>query len=613
MHTVNIDEELGNLPADADIVVAVAADNYPGCLQYVTAEQHGFADRYAEWVSRHSILNEIFHLQTFDDLLKADGWTVLYDTTCQQIFDDYTRWREPLNIDGLTLTKNGEPSTLFPFQSFGLRKALERDFHFFNWSAGAGKSAISAAGAQELVNRDQIDTVLACTLMKLKHNLADYYRKTTQLSTVVTDGTPERRRKIYASDHQVYIMNYEKLWVDADELAEMISGQRVLLVLDEVQKILTDGPQTKARKALTSLVRKPSKVIAWPMTATAVGTGPLRYRDIFSVAQPPATNPLGSKSAFTQRYAASVTENTFRTRTGRRFTTVQYEWDANALHDVRHRVSDRVHIARKTDPGIRESFQGTETVVIPVQMSDSDRRLYDAIVGMARESREREESLAPYYRLLRLVCSNPAAIAESRGELAEILCAEYPDLVVPQHSSKIEMAVDLVAGLQDANEKAVAFSEWTNLGIHLLSPHFEKAGVRHVCHWGVGQSAKESHAVVNRFKTDPAITLLLSSDAGSHGLSLQEARYVIQLEPVYSYDVFMQRSERINRADSYLHGLTNYVLVTENSVEQRIWSICHRRRDISAAVQGTSERFSSRGEEPTTEDMEWFIFGDDIP
>jgi superfamily II DNA/RNA helicase len=117
--------------------------------------------------------------------------------------------------------------------------------------------------------------------------------------------------------------------------------------------------------------------------------------------------------------------------------------------------------------------------------------------------------------------------------------------------------------------------------------------------------------VVRRFKEDPTIAVFLSSDAGSHGLSFQEARYVVQYEPTYSYDLFVQRSERINRADSYLDGLTNYVYVTDDSVEQRIWAICNERKEISAATQGTNERFSSRGDEPERPDeLSWLIFGE---
>jgi len=620
--TVDASTALADYPADVPVVVVTDSRDYPGCLEFVVpdADRQPFYAMYHEWVSRYLVLSELFQLVAFTRLLTDDGWVVLFDHSTAPILADYRRWSQPLHIDGLALTKaDGSPSDLFDFQAFGLNKALDRAtartpeqrFHFFNWSAGSGKSALSAAGAQELMNRGEIDLVLACTLMKLKHNLCGYFTQTTRLDAVVNDGAKDKRRKGYAAGHDVYVMNYDKLWHDQKELRELVAGRRVLFVLDEVQKVLTDGKRTKARTALETLVRLPERATLWPMTATAVGTGPLRYRDVFGLHGSVRSNPLGTRDDFVVSYASAIRQQEFRTRTGQRFSTVSYEWDKSALHDIRHRVADRVQSVRKSDPAVRDNFKGLQTIVESVQMSDEDRQLYTAVVDRARIARDREESLAPYYRLLRLVCSNPEALAHSDSPIAAELHLEHTDYITARHSAKLEMLIDQLEAIRDAGDKAAVFTEWTTLGIHLLAPQLEQRGISYVKHWGVGQSAQESHDVVRRFKEDPTIAVFLSSDAGSHGLSFQEARYVVQYEPTYSYDLFVQRSERINRADSYLDGLTNYVYVTDDSVEQRIWAICNERKEISAATQGTNERFSSRGDEPERPDeLSWLIFGE---
>jgi hypothetical protein len=70
----------------------------------------------------------------------------------------------------------------------------------------------------------------------------------------------------------------------------------------------------------------------------------------------------------------------------------------------------------------------------------------------------------------------------------------------------------------------------------------------------------------------------------------------------------MQRSNRIDRADSYLDGLTSYVFVTDDSVEQRVWDICNERRELASATLGTTEvlSYSSRLE---SDNLEFLIFG----
>ena len=105
--------------------------------------------------------------------------------------------------------------------------------------------------------------------------------------------------------------------------------------------------------------------------------------------------------------------------------------------------------------------------------------------------------------------------------------------------------------------------------------------------------------------------MFLSSDAGAYGLNFQEARYVINYEPTYSWDTLMQRSERINRADSYLDGLTSYVYVTEDSVEERVWARCNERRELAAATQGTTEALSYTGGRTEMADLHYLIFGED--
>ena len=85
----------------------------------------------------------------------------------------------------------------------------------------------------------------------------------------------------------------------------------------------------------------------------------------------------------------------------------------------------------------------------------------------------------------------------------------------------------------------------------------------------------------------------MSSDAGAYGLNFQEARFVINYDIPYSYDTLMQRGDRVNRADSYLDGLTSYVYVTDDSVEENIWKINNQRRRLAEVTQGARESLNS--------------------
>lgn len=598
----------------ARIILVEEHPDYPGHLGLEPLDETArglFYHEYRDWMSRHLILNELHLARTFTAKLGQDGYYPIWMPSTAGIQADIDRWNAPLAIEGYEFR---------PFQTFSLNRALERArtgvtasdrFWFFNWSAGAGKSFTSGAAAKALFDSGDIDIVIACTLSKLKENLRRTFVSPAGLDAVVNDGTKDKRRKGYTAGHQVYVMNYEKLWVDEALIEPLVAGRRVLWVLDEGHKLITDGTQNKARQALDRLTRMGHSIV-WPMSATVVGGNPLRYRDVFSLDGHPTRNPLSTKTDFIARYADRVRDIPIKSKNGQRFSFTAYDWNLQELQEVRHRVGDRTMAVRKTDPGVREQFKGIETLPVSVQATPATRELLDVITAKARIANRAGEGLAPYYLLARIACINPEALRHSSSPEAEAIVAAQPDLLDASHSAKIEVLNDLLDGIREAQDKAVVFCHWTELGLLPLARHLT---VPHVLHYGTGQSARDSQDAQDRFKTDPNLTAFCSSDAGTHGLNLQEARYVINVDPTYSYDDLAQRNARIDRADSHLDGLTAYVLITEDSVEERVWEVCQQRRLLAAAVQGTSEELSygleNRARRDESRNLEWLLFGQD--
>lgn len=610
--TYQITADLGAALTDVDVAHVVVVEqhpDYPGALLFQTVNEPLFP-RYSEWVSRYLCLNELFLLDDFVQLLRQDGWTVLFGPTSQPVLEAIGRWSQPLEIENFACPNGG---SLYPYQTFTLNRALERAtadnpadrLTYVGWATGTGKSLFAAAGAQEMFNRGEVDICLAFTLGPLKTNLARFFQNTTSLDVVVPEGTPAKRRKAYGEGVLgVYVLNYEKARVDYEALVELVYKKRILFICDEAHKLLTDSKANTFRKRFDDLVAGCHATI-WPMSASVVSSNPLRYRDVFNLAGD-KVNPLGTKADFVRRYAAEVRTYDMPTRYGS-FPVTFYEWSTANLHEVRHRVCDRSQSVRKTDPSIRDLFKGLQTVVVPVQLSREDQRLYDAIVDMARPVKEAGGNLMPYYRLLRYVCNNPEALRRTADPQGKQLAKEHPKLVSGAHSAKLEAVLDLVESIRDGGDKTLIFTQWVDMSLDLIAAALDKAGIRYVTHHG-GQSGKDNQQAQEEFKTDPEVTVFLTSDAGAHGLNMIEARYVIHYESPYSYDVMMQRSNRIDRADSYLDGLTSYVFVTDDSVEQRVWGICNERRELASATLGTTEvlSYSSRSE---SENLEFLIFG----
>ncbi|QDH91770.1 DNA helicase [Mycobacterium phage Phrappuccino] len=606
----NLEQDLGHL-VDTDpnilgrLVVVEQSPDWPDQLVFQPMQhEQMFFERYEEWLSRYLILNEQFMLRYFVAQLEEDGYVPLFAPSCEKLLADYERWMAPLHIEGLTLLRgDGSPSELFDYQRFTINRALERAVNpgsnaerkmFFGWGAGAGKSAACSSGALELFNRGIVDLAFVFTLRKLKYNMRDFFLRATPLNAVVNDGTAMQRRKRLADPSiQVFVNNPDKMLWDYDAIVERIGGRRTLFVFDEAQVILTDGGQTKVRKAIEK-VMDTCEAVVWPMSASVVNHSPFRYRDTYQLGlgQRRTGNPLGTKKEFEDRYVSKKRTMTFKAKNGGRFDVTHYSWDHDRLQEVRHRVAHCTQNARKTDPGVRENFKGLDVLVERVQMSDEDRRLYDALMDLVDEAKAREEPCAQHLQIARYICNGPAALAITENEIGRQLAAEYPELITNANSSKVEMFCDKVQSIWEAGDKAIAFTKWTTMTLHLLTAELKRRKIPFVEHYGVGMTDKQGYEAQVKFAEDPNIPLFLSSDAGAYGLNMQMCRYVINYECPFTYDQVMQRNARIDRADSHLDGLTSYIYVTDGTVEDRIYRGMMSDRKLVEATTGAREVLS---------------------
>lgn len=606
--------------ASAELVVVEASKRWPGQLVWQNVDQQSLVDNYRDYISRYGQLNELFALPALHEQLEKDGYRVALAQDTAPVLECFERFSAPLQIKSLTLTDwRGNPSELWDYQRFSINRALERigaahrhnRFFYFGWGAGTGKSAACAAGALEAINRSDVDVVLAFTTRKLKRNLRDFFTSATPLNVVLCDGTKPKRTKLWTNrDIQVYINNFDKAYWDHDEIAARTEGQRVLFIFDEVETILTDGDarkHTRVRKATDDLMSACSST-SWPMSASIVDHSPFTYYDNYNLGVASSANhPLSTRKDFEKCYLIEKTSRTYENPHGRGFFTVHnYKWDHVGLQEVRHRVSHCTQNARQTDPGVRENFPGIQTIVVPIQLSEQDRQLYDIVRSWAQAAFARGESPGEHVELMRYICNHPGALGVTRHPLGARLAAEHPKLITGANSSKLEVFCDDVQRMAAAGEKVIGFTKWTDLTLHLVSTELRRRDIGFVDHHSE-QSDALAYERVQQFKSDPAITLFWSSDVGARGLSFQMARYVINYEAPFSWRTLNQRMNRINRADGTLDGRVSYIYVTDDTCEERIWADNNRRRALAEATTGGREEHTWAPDKDEPVDIEELI------
>jgi superfamily II DNA or RNA helicase len=584
--------DLGDEDLQGHFVVVEESPIYPGQLVLVADDQDRFKALFNDFVSRYHILKELSLWEALLSEAEVEGYNVYVLPSASKVIDQDAGHKAPLQVEGFALD-------LFPYQQYGVSKALDlvdqSGYMFFNWGTGSGKSIAAAAGAQELIlNRHEFDIALVFTLRKIKGGLARAFSVNTQLRTRVIDGTKAYRTREYAkADADVYVMNYEKAHHDQRELQLLIRRKRVLFIFDEVQRILvwSGGKATLAAKGVNALVRKARRKAVWPMSASIINQDPARYWRVFQWADEP---PLGLLGEFRKEYQISGTA-IWTGFEGVRMYQVKDVWNEKKLEEVRHKVAHLTHAVRKTDPGVRELFKGIQFIPVPVEMSDTDRKIYNTLRDHAEHLRDNGDydGAGQMVHLMKLVCNTSEALLHTSSQIGLSLMTAIEAINLKTSlSAKFEMVLDKILEIQEQGDKVVLFTHHTKLGLFLLGDELKKHGVRYVLHWGTGMTDKEGLAAQDKFNNDPACTVFASSDAGTYGLNLQAARYVINYEIPMSYDDLMQRNSRIDRADSHLDGLTCYGYYCKNTVEERSFEVMEQRREMASIIQGTREELS---------------------
>lgn len=589
--------------------VLIDSSTYPDQPRFLSG-QNDFLYQFKDYLSRYGLLHDTFMTQKFISILEEQEYQLYVMPNGKSILEKILSWSEPLSIQGLNLPPVGDnPPGLFPYQQFGIRKAMDFYDHnnksttfFFNHATGTGKSILASALIQEMmINQKLFDYTFVFTLKKNKKNFTRDINGFTQANAVRNEGTADKRAKWYCKpEFNVFVMNYEKAHYDSESLKNLIRRKRVLFIFDEIQKILSYPGNRKniSRKGLDVLTRASSKQFFIPTSASVVNGNPLRYWRVFDFGKP---NPFGTSSEFKHKYGDEVTFWNFN-RWDKRI-----DWDEELLGEVRHVIAPQTHSVRKTDPGVKEYFKDTEFIPVFVEMSDEDRKLYDLIRDTAKQEiaeqkrmgRNAKYVFGPYFNALRLLCTTPESLKYTDNTVGKAL-RDIGIELTSKHCAKMEMIIDKIESIIDQGDKVVVFTHWSNLTLKPYSDALRDHRINHVVHHG-SMSENEAQKAQDAFKTDPKVSVFLSSDAGSHALSFPEAKYVINIEVPHSYDLLMQRGDRIDRVNSYHEGITSYVYIVEDSVEEYVWKENQKRMRMAALVQGTTEELGRPKEKEATD------------
>lgn len=552
-------------------------------------------------------------IDEFDQLIRDNGYSLVFeDDVAEQTYGGLIVCStEPFEVRSPFL----DDHSLFPFQHVGLNYVWERMHSesprvLVQWDTGAGKTLLSCLTSQKLFDNGDIDRVLVFSKKIKQYDWEQEFKRMTHLTVerISDKATRRARHELYEkTDSQVLVLNYEKVregsWTkkkgerkktrsydrtDLMQILDMIKDERVLVIIDEAQKINTGT--SLLGDGFFRLINEPSNdVRVLALTATPYTTSPLNIRNIFSIVAPeiPGVSDL-HRDAFKMMYGKDF--GYFNA--GYVQELYVKEWDKAKLPLLGKKHENWTHIAMKSDPVIAAQFPESMPKRVMYELSDIDREIYDWAEARARERFNPDNPVANWSSIdmLRMICNTTEGLKNSDSRFAKEIVSEFGDSISIKNSAKYQLIESNLEAYMENNEKVVLFTFWTN---GTLFPYYQELmatfkDVPVLPIWGVGM---DSDTVTNNIKTFNSVSgpaILITSDVGQEGLNLY-APYLWNIEIPRTYADYKQRKDRINRADSRSKGITHtwvYRPVAMNTIEERVDDKILRRRSEAESIRG---------------------------
>ncbi len=358
-------------------------------------------------------------------------------------------------------------------------------------------------------------------------------------------GSGDRAAQVaQAGPGDVIVTSYGLLQSESELFA---SRSWATLVLDEAQAI--KNADTQRHKAATAL----SAQVRLATTGTPIENHLGELWSLFSFLNP---GLLGSEARFRERFATPIEAG-----------------DRDVAAQLRRLVLP--FILRRTKSAVLQDLPAKTEITVEVDLTPNEAAFYEALRQRAVADLDAVDGPKTMHILskltgLRQACCSPRLVGG-------------PD--APQ-GSKLRVFGAIVEQLRSNRHRALVFSQFVrHLGI--LRTWLDEQQVPYLYLDG-STPAKERDRLVAAFQQGEGDLFLISLRAGGSGLNLTAADYVVHMDPWWNPAVEDQASDRAHRIGQ-TRPVTVYRLVAKGTIEEKIVSLHHTKRDLSDQLLAGAE------------------------
>lgn len=499
----------------------------------------------------------------------------------------------------------------YPYQKVGSHYLADRGRAAIFDGVGLGKTPQIIGACQILFNRNKARRVLIVTLNSLKRQWAKEIYKFAGEEAIAVYGSPAKRKKFIKgfasrSDIRYLVVNYETLR-SAQYMKLIKEIPFDIVALDEAQKIksgVTDKylniePSLNA-KACYDLKHIPYRFIA---TATPVQS---KAEEVWSLFNFVDDSILGTWEVFRERYCK------YSNRFG---ITGSFN-----LGELYYRIAP--HFIRRTKemPEIQQQLPKVQHSHVFLEMTDAQEKIQDHLLMKMEEIKDTVRSLGSGTKVINGNLMNAQQAKEYYDGIIQglqtflIETCDAPQLLVHPEASqmshnviselglspkdiakspKLEQLKDFIKQLlnDEPSSKVVIFTEYERMARIIY-----EALPQSVLYTGQ-ISDREKDSVIERFREDPHTKFFISTRAGSTGLNLQVANYMVHFDLPYTATELEQRNGRIDRTGNAFSNITMYYYIMSESYDEHMLQLLFKKSELAKEILTGGVDKTSKGKD----------------
>lgn len=364
------------------------------------------------------------------------------------------------------------------------------------------------------------------------------------LTTAVLHGTMDRRLKLLAVPHDIYVVNHDG--IKSKELLDALAAREDIdvVVLDELASFRTAS--TARFKAAQKLVA--NRKYVWGLTGTPTPNAPT---DAWAQCK------LIAPARVPKYYGA------FRDQVMKQVT--QFKWlpRDSALDIVKQAMQPAIRFSREECIDLPPTLYQTHQA----DLTPEQKRAFDDMV----------RTFMAEYAGGQVLAVNEAV---KLGKLVQIVCGvaygATGEVVIPSHP-RIHLVRDLI---EEADAKVIVFVPLTGALEH-LAQELAKSFTVEVVHGGTSKTERDR--IFGAFQKHKAPHVLVANAAAmSHGLTLTAANTIVWYAPPTSNEIYEQANARIVRPGQKLTTLIAHIESTP--VEAKMYDRLRKKGTMQGAL-----------------------------